>query len=342
LTFLLTLMISAFLAVSETHTEADSAGEGVVNVYTARHYDTDDALYERFTAETGIRVNVVEGKSDELIARLQREGSLSPADVFITVDAGRLWRAEQADLFAPIRSEVLEVRVPESLRHPEGLWFGITKRARVLVVSERVAESDTPTSYAELTGGEWQGRVLIRSSSNIYNQSLLASMIEASGVESTQRWAEGIVANMARRPQGGDTDQIRAVAAGEGDVAVVNHYYLARLMNGSDADRAVAGSVRAVFPNQEQGGTHVNISGAGVLADAPNRENAVRFVEFLVSDEAQRVLAIDNNEFPVVPGIALSETLSSFGDFRQAVTNMEALGRNNPEAVRVMDRAGWR
>ncbi|MEM8756682.1 MAG: Fe(3+) ABC transporter substrate-binding protein [Planctomycetota bacterium] len=314
-----------------------------MNVYSARHYDTDDDLFERFEDETGIRVNLIEGKSDELLARLRQEGDLSPADVFIAVDAGRLHRAESRGLFQPINSPVLDEQIPAHLRHPEGLWFGLTTRARVLVVSNDRVPSDIELSYEDLTSPEWEGRVLVRSSSNIYNQSLVASMIETVGASSAEQWCRGIVANMARRPQGGDTDQIRAVATGEGDVAIVNHYYLARLIESdSEADRAVAASVRVIFPNQSNRGTHVNICGAGALASAPNRENAVRFLEFLASDEAQTSFAGDNLEYPAADDLPASSTLAGFGTFIADSVNASALGNNNQEAVRMMDRAGWR
>ena len=244
-------------------TVAFAAEEEVVNVYSARHYDTDDELIQRFTAETGIKVNLIEGNSDTLLARIKQEGDLSPADVFITVDAGRLRTAEERGVFQPTRSKVLEARIPASLRHPEGLWFGLTKRARVIVASKDRVPADLTLDYEDLTDPEWKGRVLIRSSSNIYNQSLVASLIEAHGASGAEAWCRGIVANVARTPQGGDRDQIRAVAAGEGDVAVVNHYYLARMIGGNEADRAAAGKVRVIFPNQGDRGTHVHVCGAG-------------------------------------------------------------------------------
>lgn len=323
---------------------ASAAGQdaGVVNVYSARHYDTDDELYERFTKETGIKVNLLEGRSDELIARLEQEGSRSPADVFITVDAGRLFRAEERDLFEPVRSELLEARVPDSLRHPDGLWFGLTKRARIIVASRDRVALNLQLDYEDLANDEWRERVLIRSSSNIYNQSLLASLIASAGTEAAEEWCRGVVANFARRPQGGDRDQIRAVAAGEGDVAVVNHYYLAQMHLGTEADQRAAAQVRVVFPNQDGRGTHVNISGAGVLRGAPNRENAVRFIEYLTSDFAQQTLVSGTHEYPVVPSVSPLPLLEEWGGFKSDSVNAASLGANNAEAVRVFDRAGWR
>ena len=327
-------MITAFTPVA--------FAEEVVNVYSARHYDTDDALLKKFTADTGIKVNIIEGKSDALLSRIKQEGDLSPADVFITVDAGRLHKAEAQGVFQPTKSTILEKQIPASLRHPDGLWFGLTKHARIIVASKDRVPSTMVLGYEDLAGPDWKGRVLIRSSTNIYNQSLVASLIEHLGQSATEQWCTGMVENMARTPQGGDRDQIRAVAAGEGDVAVVNHYYLARMINGNDADRAAAAKVRVIFPNQKNRGTHVNVSGAGVVKSAPNRENAVKFIEFLASNEAQQKFASGNEEYPVAVGITTTPTLKSFGQYKADTLNASKLGTNNSEAVRVMDRAGWR
>ena len=321
---------------------APAFGEEVVNVYSARHYDTDDALLKKFTKDTGIKVNIIEGKSDALLARLKQEGDLSPADIFITVDAGRLRKAEEQGVFQSVKSVVLDKQIPESLRHPDGLWYGLTKRARIIVVSTERVPAETTLDYEELAGPEWNGRVLIRSSSNIYNQSLIASLIKAHGPEATKKWCTGIVENMARTPQGGDRDQIRGVAAGEGDVAVVNHYYLARMIDGSEADREAASKVRVIFPNQKNRGTHVNVSGAGVVKTAPNRDNAVKFIEFLASNEAQQKFASGNQEYPVVVGIETTPILAKFGPYKSDALNAAQLGANNKQAVRIMDRAAWR
>ncbi|MEO0456542.1 MAG: Fe(3+) ABC transporter substrate-binding protein [Cyanobacteria bacterium P01_A01_bin.114] len=316
---------------------------GVVNVYSARHYDIDDALYEQFTEQTGIQVNLVEGKSDELIERIKGEGANSPADVFITVDAGRLWRAEEADVWQPVDSEVLETAVPENLRHPDGLWFGLTKRARVLVYNVDTVEPSELSTYEALAEPDWEGRVCVRSSENIYNQSLLGSMVETEGVEATEAWSEGLVNNFARQPEGGDVDQIKSVAAGLCDVAIVNHYYWARLAKSDDAENQdVIGKTAIFFPNQDDRGTHVNISGAGVVAGAPNQENAIAFLEFLVSPDAQTVFAERNNEYPVVDNIELDPVIAELGDFKVDEVNVAAYGRNNPEVIKLADRAGWK
>ncbi|MEC8319840.1 MAG: Fe(3+) ABC transporter substrate-binding protein [Planctomycetota bacterium] len=330
------LLATVFGSFTTTH-----ANE-VVNVYSARHYDTDDELIKQFTAQTGIEVNIIEGKSDTLLARMRQEGDLSPADVFITVDAGRLRMAEDQGVFQPVRSKALEASLPASVRHPDGLWFGLTKRARVIVASKERVPADLELDYEDLVKPEWNGRVLIRSSANIYNQSLVASMIAAGGESGAEAWCRGLVANLARPPQGGDTDQIRAVAAGEGDVAIVNHYYLARLVGGKPEDREVADKVRVIFPNQDDRGTHVNICGAGVVKTAPNRENAIRFIEFLASEPAQRRFAEGNQEYPSMKDVPTSEILAGFGKFKADRLNASELGANNKKAVRVMDRVGWR
>ena len=319
-----------------------ASAQGVVNVYSARHYDSDQTLFDLFTAQTGIEVNLIEAGADELIERIRSEGANSPADVIVTVDAGRLWRADEAGLLAAVDSDALEAAIPASLRHPEGRWFGLSQRARGIVYAvDRVDPAELST-YEALAGEAWRGRVCIRSSTNIYNISLTASVIATAGAEAAQTWADGIARNLARNPQGGDTDQIRAVAAGECDVAVVNHYYLARLIASSDAgDQAVATAVGFFFPNQDDRGTHVNVSGAGVVATAPNRDNAVRFLEFLATADAQEIFAKANHEYPARDGVAVSEAVAGFGSFRSDAVNVAAYGENSAEALRVMDRAGW-
>ena len=319
------------------------AQSDVVNVYTARHYDTDDRLYRMFEERTGIRVQLLEGSSDELISRMTSEGANSPADVFVTVDAGRLWRAERAGLLAPTSSATLEERIPANLRHPDGFWFGLSQRHRGIVYAVDAVDPADLSSYEDLVHERWNRRICIRSSNNVYNQSLLASMIATHGAEEAEAWAAAIVDNMARPPQGGDSDQIRAVAAGQCDVAIANHYYLARLMTSEDsADREVAERVGYFFPNQDGRGVHVNVSGAGVVATAPNPDNAVRFLEFLASDEAQAIFAGANNEYPAVEGVAPSEVARGFGDYRTDALNVATYGEHNPEAIRIFDRVGWR
>lgn len=335
-------LIKGFLVLALVTLVGLGSAQEVVNVYSARHYDSDYDLFTRFTEETGIQVNIIEAGADELIERIISEGQNSPADVLITVDAGRLWRADDAGLLAAVDSPALTEAIPANLRHPEGKWFGLTQRARGIVYStERVDPSELST-YEDLASETWRGRLCVRSSTNIYNISLTAAIIANHGADAAQEWANGIAQNLARAPQGGDTDQIRAVAAGECDIALVNHYYLARLRDSSDpADQAVAEAVDIFFPNQDGRGTHVNISGAGVLATAPNRDNAIRFIEFLATPEAQEVFAQASHEFPVVEGVTVSETVARLGEFQADDLNVTAYGENSAEAVRIMDRAGW-
>lgn len=314
-----------------------------VNIYSARHYDSDQTLYDAFTEKTGIDVNILEGGSDQLIERIRREGAASPADIMLTVDAGRLWRAEQAGVFQGIESDVLNERLPDAMRHPEGKWFGFSQRVRAIFYDPDDVDPANLKRYEDLADPRFEGDVCIRSSNNIYNQSLLASMIAHHGMDDAEAWAQGVVDNMARDPEGGDTDQIRGVASGECDIAVANHYYYVRLLESDDAgDREAAESVEILLPNQEGRGAHVNVGGAGVVADAPNRDNAIRFLEFLSSDEAQRLFAAGNHEFPVVDGVEVDGTLATWGDFKRDALNINALGEHNPEAIRIFDRVGWR
>jgi len=271
----LPLLLAALLLAAPGLSAPVAAQLGELNLYSARHYDTDDLIYSGFTAKTGVQVNLIEGDADQLIERIKAEGQNSPADVLLTVDAGRLWRATEAGLLQPVESEVLAARIPKSLRDPQGRWFGFSKRVRVIAYSRERVDPSQLSTYEDLADPRWRGKVLVRSSAHVYNQSLVGALIEAHGMDWTEQWARGLVANFARPPQGGDTDQIKAVAAGEGDVAIVNHYYYVRLLTSSNPEeRAVAEKVGIVFPNQGEGerGAHVNISGAGVVATAPNRD----------------------------------------------------------------------
>jgi iron(III) transport system substrate-binding protein len=314
-----------------------------VNIYNARHYGTDQQLWDAFTKETGIAVNVVEANHDELIQRLEAEGANSPADIFITVDAGRLALAAEKNLFGSVKSPVLEADVPAHLRHPDGLWYGLAMRARVLVYDkERVNPTDLST-YEDLADPKYAGKIVVRSSTNVYNLSLMGSIIAADGAEKAEAWAKGLVANMARPPEGGDTDQLKAVAAGIGDIAISNTYYLARLLASDKAeDRAIGEKLAVFFPNQGDRGTHVNISGAGVLKSAPNKDNAVKLLEFLVSPEAQRYFADISFEYPVNPAVKPHPVLAGFGEFKQDTLNAATFAANSLEASKIMDRAGWK
>ena len=314
------------------------ADNGQVNIYSSRHYNTDQQLYDQFTEQTGISVNLIEGKADELIERIKSEGANSPADILITVDAGRLWRAAQAGIFAPVESEVLESQIPDNLQDPNNLWFGFSKRARVIMYNKDRVDPSELSTYEDLADPKWRGRFIVRSSSNIYNQSLVAGMIEAIGEEATTEWIQGLVANFARSAQGNDTSQIEDVAAGVADLTLANTYYLARY----DDNPEVFENVGVFFPNQDGRGTHVNISGAGLLQNAPNKENAIAFLEYLASPEAQEFFAIGNNEYPVVEGTPVNPVVESFGEFEDDTTNVAAYGKNNADAVKIMDRAGWK
>ncbi len=322
--------------------EATTEDAGVVNLYTTRHYDTDDVLYKTFTEKTGIKVNVISGK-DELLTRLEQEGEATEADVFMTADAGNLARLKEKGLTQAVESEVLSKNIPEKLRDADNQWFGLTKRARVIVYAkDRVNPSELST-YEALTEPEWKGRVLIRSSENIYNQSLLASFIELNGEEAAKEWAAGIVANMARQPEGGDRDQIKAVVAGEGDVAISNTYYVGQLATSEDPEEVkVYEQVGVFFPNQETNGTHINVSGAAVVKHAKNVENAIKFIEFLSSVEAQDKFAEANSEYPVNSEATTTELVKSWGDFVEQDINLTKLGDNNARAIQILNEVGWK
>ena len=333
------LLVASAIALAST---AAVCEEKVLNLYTARHYQTDEALYEGFTKATGIKVNRIEAGEDAIIERIKQEGARSPADVVVTVDAGRLWRAEQAGILQPVRSRILEERIPAALRHPEGYWFGFSTRARPIFYAKGKVDPATLRTYEDLADPRFKGKICIRSSSNIYNLSLMSSMIVANGPEKAQAWAKGVVANMARAPKGGDTDQLKALAAGECDIAVANTYYYVRLMKSSKPDeKAIADKIGVIWPNQGNRGTHVNVSGAGVAKHAPHREAAIKFLEYLASPAAQTYFAEGNNEYPVAGKVANRE-LASLGDFRKDSVNVTLLGRNQGAAQQVYDRAGWK
>ena len=319
------------------------AQSGAINLYSSRHYDTDQALYDSFTQKTGLKVNLIEGKGDKLIERIKSEGANSPADVFMTVDAGRLWRAQEAGILQPVSSSTLKTKIPASLRSPENLWFGFSKRARVIMYNKDRVQSSDLSTYEDLATDKWKGKILIRSSSNIYNQSLIASLIEIHGMSDAESWAKDFVSNFARPPEGNDTAQIKAVAAGIGNVGIANSYYLARLKRSPKAEnKDVAERVGMFFPNQNGRGTHINISGGGVAKNAPNKEGAIKFLEHLVSPEAQQIFSEGNNEYPVVAGIPIATVLKSFGDFKSDSTNVSVYGKLNSDAIKLMDRVGWK
>ena len=316
----------------------------VLNLYSSRHYQTDEALYANFTKATGIKINRIEGGEDPLIERIRNEGERSPADVLVTVDAGRLWRAEQLGLFQPVKSAQLESRIPANLREPSGLWYGFSTRARVIAYNKAKVQPNEVRNYEDLADPKWKGRVCMRSSTNIYNLSLLGAMIDHLGEAKAESWAKGVRANLAQEPKGGDTDQLKAVAAGQCDVTISNQYYYARLLRSEKPDeRQVAEKIGIVFPNQSSWGTHVNISGAGVLKNAPNRDAAIKFLEYLASDEAQRYFADGNNEWPAVPSVKVDNpVLKTLGDFKRDPINVAVLGKNQPRSQKVYDRVAWK
>ena len=319
-----------------------AAQEKVLNLYSARHYQTDEALYSDFTRQTGIKVNRIEGKEDELLERIRNEGANSPADVFITVDAARLAQADALGLFAPVKSKVLEERIPGNLRSPD--WFAFSTRARVIIFNKATVNPADVQNYEDLAGSKVKGKVCVRSGAHPYNLSLGSALIHHLGEQKTEEWARGLVANFARAPKGGDTDQIRAVAAGECGVSISNTYYIARLLRSDKAeDKKAMERIGVVWPNQKSFGTHINISGGGMLKTAPHKEAAVKFLEYLASDEAQAHFANGNNEWPAVKRATVRNlALESLGSFKPDSLNVGTLSKNTAQAQKIFDRAGWR
>jgi iron(III) transport system substrate-binding protein len=314
-----------------------------VNVYTHRHYKADQELFAQFEKETGITVNVVNAKADELMQKMSLEGAQSPADVLITVDAGRLVRAKNKGLLQSASSVFLNKTIPSHLKDADNHWFALTKRARVIVYNPEKVKAKELSSYESLTNKKWKNKILIRSSDNIYNQSLLASIIANNGEEKASEWTKGIVANMARSPKGNDRDQVKAVIAGEGDIAIVNTYYIGKLLNSKNPDEVLAGKgIKVFFPNQNDRGTHINVSGAGVAKYAPNKENAIKFIEFLASKKSQEVFAKANYEYPVNREVVSSDLLKSWGEFKEDTLSLTKLGENNKKAVIIFDQSSWK
>jgi len=315
----------------------------VVNLYSARHYDSDQVLYDRFTEETGIAINLMEGSADELVARMTSEGENSPADLFIAADAGALWRAQQAGLFQPVTSATLDDRIPANLREPAGNWYGFMRRARVVAYDPARVQPEEIDDYAKLATPRFRGKICVRSSDSVYNLSLVGALIEAWGEERAEQWVRGVVANMARQPEGGDRDQIRAVGAGVCEVALTNSYYYIRMASGDDAaDRAVTDKVALGFPSLDGQGAHVNISGGGVARNAPNRDNAVKLLEFFASADTQRHIAANNNEFPASPNVPAPAPVDAYADFTAHPMSVAAFAARQPQAQSLMSAAGWR
>ncbi len=334
----LTVLVATLLLLPAVPQAAEQ-----VNIYSARKEALIKPLLERFTEKTGIPVRLVTGKADALLTRLQREGRNSPADLLITTDAGRLWRAQQAGVLQRVQSAVLDAAVPAAYREPGGYWFGLSLRARPILYSTERVDPSQLAHYSDLADPKWRGKVCVRSSDNIYNQSLLAAMVAHQGEAKTQAWAEGLVANLARPPQGGDRDQIKAVAAGQCDLALVNSYYFGMMQVDQDEEQRAAAAKTALFwPDQDGNGVHVNISGAGLTAAAEHKAAAIQLLEFLVSDEAQAWYAEVNHEYPVKPGVEIPAQLAAWGAFKADELGLDQLGTHNPEAVRIADRAGWK
>jgi iron(III) transport system substrate-binding protein len=332
-------MLAVGLALSST---AVPAAE-VVNLYSARKEELIKPLLDKFTAETGIKVNLVTGKEDALLERLKNEGRNSPADLLLTSDAGRLHRAMEAGVLAAVESKALNTLVPAHYRDPKSYWYGLSVRARPIAYVTAKVHANELSTYEALADRKWKGRICVRSSDNIYNQSLVASMIAQRGVPATESWAKGVVANFARPPVGGDRDQVTAAAAGQCDVVIINTYYLAAMLNDSDPAQQQAARKLAVFwPNQQERGVHVNVSGVGLTAAARNGANAVKLMEYLASDAAQRWYAETNHEYPIRASIAVSKTLAAWGSYRADKLGLDKLGHYNAEAVKLMDRAGWK
>jgi len=318
------------------------AAAAELNLYSARKEELIKPLLDRFTAQSGIQVNLLTGKEDALLQRLQSEGENSPADLFLTTDAGRLHRAKAAGVLQAAGSKVLDETVPAHYRDEDGQWYGLSVRARVVMYAKDRVKPEQLSSYADLADPKWKKKICIRSSDNIYNQSLVAALIAHDGEAATEAWIKGLLANLARKPAGGDRDQIKAVAAGECDLAVANTYYLGGMLNDKDeAERKAAQQVAVFWPDQQGNGVHVNVSGAGVTKWAKNRAEAVKLLEFLVSDEAQQWYAEQNHEYPVKAGVATSDLLKGWGEFKADPLPMSKLGELNPAAVKAMDRAGW-
>ena len=335
--FLFILIASACSTNNETSNE--------VNLYSQRHYAVDELQYKNFTEKTGIKVNVVKANADELIERLKNEGGASPADLFVTVDAGKLFNAREAGVLQKIPSENINQNIMRELRDPEGFWAPITYRSRVIVYSnERVKKSDLST-YEDLANPKWKNRLLVRSSSNAYNQALMSSLVANLGSENTESWASAVVSNFARDPKGSDRDQVKAIAAGQGDIAIVNSYYIGLLLASEKEEELNAGnSVSVFFPNQgeDDRGSHINISALGLIKSSPNKENAIKLIEYLTSEEAQDVYVNNSYEYPANSMVEPSQIVKSWGEFKIDKLNLNALGEFRPEALRIFDKTGWK
>ena len=334
---LLFSMLAAVVLAGSAHADEE------LNVYSARHYDSDALLFDGFRKATGIPVNVINGEGPELLARLKAEGANSPGDVFLTVDAGNLWTAEQQGIFQPVNSQILLSRIPANLRDPKNLWFGFSTRARAIFVNPKKVDSKLVQHYADLADPRLKGQICMRSSSAVYNLSLLAALIAHWGVPKADAWVKGVVANFAREPAGNDTSLLKEVASGECGVTIANHYYFARLKASPlAAERQAAGNLTLIWPDQDGAGVHVNISGAGVLKSAPHRAAAIKFLEYMTSIPAQRILADANHEFPAVASVPPDAVAASLGRFKTDQINVSVYGQNQTRAQIIFDKEGWR
>ena len=333
--------LAALAAAMFASSTLPAFAEGELNLYSSRHYDTDERLYSDFEELTGITINRIEGNADELIARMEAEGANSPADILLTVDTSRLQRAKEAGLLQSVESEMLEARIPAYLQDEDNQWFGFSQRARILFYDKNDV-TDPPMTYADLADPQYQGQVCIRSSTNVYSQTILAALIEHIGEEEAKAWAEGVAANFARAPQGGDTDQLRGIASGECEIAMSNTYYFGRAIRTSvDGVSDSLDMFGWVFPDQGGNGAHMNLSGGGVAVNAPNRENAVRFLEYLATDQAQEYFSAGNDEYPAVPGVALSPSVAQMGFFKPDDVDLSAVAANVPAAQRIFNEVDW-
>ncbi|MGJ8545656.1 MAG: extracellular solute-binding protein [Sulfitobacter sp.] len=320
---------------------APAFAEGELNLYSSRHYDTDERLYSDFTESTGITINRIEGNADELLTRMQAEGANSPADVLLTVDTSRLARAKELGVLQSIDSALLEEKVPSNLQDDDNQWFGFSQRSRIIFYAKDSVDTP-PQTYAALADPAYKGQICIRSSTNTYNQTLLAAIVTHEGEEAATTWAQGVVDNMARAPQGGDTDQLRGVVSGECGIAVSNSYYFARAIR-TDVDGVSAeiDKIGWIFPDQEGNGAHMNLSGGGVAAHAPNKDNAVKFLEYLASDQAQQYFSAGNDEFPTVAGVELADSVKKLGEFKADEINLTDVAANIPTAQKIFNQVGW-
>src|SRR6056297_3711914 len=338
-----TALTAASLAALMALPAVPSFAEGEVNLYSSRHYDTDERLYTEFEEATGITINRIEGKADELIARMKAEGDNSPADVLLTVDTSRLERAKNEGVLQSVESDTLEARIPDYLQDEDNQWFGFSQRARIIFYDKTDVENP-PKSYVELADPAYEGMVCHRSSTNVYSLTLLSAVIENHGEEAAKDWAAGVVDNFAREPQGGDTDQLRGLVSGECDVSVGNTYYFARALRKdvSGLPDDAMDNIGWVFPSQDAEGAHMNLSGGGVAAHAPNRDNAVQFLEYLASDQAQKYFSAGNDEYPAVPGVGLSDSVAQLGIFKPDDVDLSEVAKNVPTAQKIFNEVGWK